>query len=140
MCALSDKCWQACTPACWLLQLANVQPGEFQQYSQAVVGIMRIQKASDKIGEVCCVVQVQNSCFFKGLEQASPSMLIANPPYIAAPDDDILMPALHGGIDGAVLTRVKMQTLIELAEKCLTTSIDLPCESFGVAPLACRSH
>jgi methylase of polypeptide subunit release factors len=30
--------------------------------------------------------------------------LIANPPYIPAPDDRIYLPALHGGVDGATLT------------------------------------
>ncbi len=34
--------------------------------------------------------------------------LIANPPYIPAPDNNILMPALHGGEDGANLTRVSI--------------------------------
>ncbi len=54
-------------------------------------------------------------------------MLIANPPYIAAPDDDILMPALHGGIDGAVLTRVRSKCRVELAPNHLTSCADLAC-------------
>lgn len=36
--------------------------------------------------------------------------LIANPPYIPAPDNQIRMPLLHGGIDGATLTN-KLLTL-----------------------------
>ncbi|CAL5227023.1 g9917 [Coccomyxa viridis] len=72
--------------------------------------------------------KVQNSCFFKGLEQASPSMLIANPPYIAAPDDDILMPALHGGIDGAVLTRTLMSLGLDKA-MLLISSYSNPVET-----------
>jgi hypothetical protein len=49
--------------------------------------------------------QVHNSCFFEGVATIPASTLISNPPYIAAPDDDILMPALHGGTDGSNLTR-----------------------------------
>ena len=52
------------------------------------------------------VVQVRNECFFGGLQQVQPTMLVANPPYIPAPDDNIMMPQLHGGTDGANLTRV----------------------------------
>ena len=42
------------------------------------------------------------------------SCLIANPPYIPAPDNNILMPALHGGEDGANLTRVGSLLLLPL--------------------------
>lgn len=51
--------------------------------------------------------KVANNCFFKGAAERKSTVqcLVANPPYIAAPDDDILMPALHGGEDGANLTR-----------------------------------
>lgn len=52
------------------------------------------------------VLQIHNSCFFKGVQDIPASCLIANPPYIPAPDNNILMPALHGGEDGANLTRV----------------------------------
>lgn len=31
--------------------------------------------------------------------------LIANPPYLPAPDNQILMPLLHGGVDGATITK-----------------------------------
>lgn len=51
------------------------------------------------------IYQVHNSCFFKGVAASNASTLISNPPYIAAPDDDIMMPALHGGTDGSNLTR-----------------------------------
>jgi methylase of polypeptide subunit release factors len=47
---------------------------------------------------------VYNRCFFEGLRQSRASYLIANPPYIPAPDNDIRMPALHGGSDGAEIT------------------------------------
>ena len=52
------------------------------------------------------VVQVRNECFFRGLQQVQPTMLVANPPYIPAPDNNIMMPQLYGGPDGANLTRV----------------------------------
>lgn len=47
---------------------------------------------------------IHNQSFF---ESAKPQAdyLIANPPYLPAPDNDILMPLLHGGTDGAVLTK-----------------------------------
>ena len=55
-------------------------------------------------------VQVHNSCFFKGIQAGSvaadATCLIANPPYIPAPDNRILLPELHGGTDGSNLTRV----------------------------------
>lgn len=46
---------------------------------------------------------VNNSCLF---ESSTPdaTYLIANPPYLPAPDDDIYMPLLFGGEDGATIT------------------------------------
>jgi methylase of polypeptide subunit release factors len=46
---------------------------------------------------------VNNSCLF---ESATPEAkyLIANPPYLPAPDNDIYMPLLFGGEDGAAIT------------------------------------
>ena len=52
---------------------------------------------------------MHNSCFFKGAASMDATWLIANPPYIPAEDDSILMPALHGGEDGANLTRVRLR-------------------------------
>lgn len=48
---------------------------------------------------------VRNQCFFEGWKQTSANCLISNPPYLPAPDNDLYMPSLHGGSDGAVLTR-----------------------------------
>lgn len=48
---------------------------------------------------------IHNTCFFEGLKANPARYLIANPPYIPAPDDRICMPALHGGIDGATITK-----------------------------------
>ena len=59
----------------------------------------------------CAAVQIHGGCFFKAAESMGASTLIANPPYIPAPDKDIMMPALHGGTDGAQLTRVRWQAL-----------------------------
>ncbi|MGI0485079.1 SAM-dependent methyltransferase [Pantanalinema rosaneae CENA516] len=47
---------------------------------------------------------IHNTCFFQGL-QSSADYLIANPPYLPAPDSNICMPSLHGGEDGAEITK-----------------------------------
>lgn len=59
--------------------------------------------------------QVHNSCFFEGVRRLQASHLIGNPPYIPAPDDNILMPALYGGTDGSNLTRDLMSLGFEHA-------------------------
>ncbi|MDX2096884.1 MAG: SAM-dependent methyltransferase [Leptolyngbyaceae cyanobacterium bins.59] len=46
---------------------------------------------------------VHNRCFFQHA-LADADYLIANPPYLPAPDDDLYMPSLHGGSDGATIT------------------------------------
>jgi hypothetical protein len=48
---------------------------------------------------------VRDRCFFEGWQQSGANYLIANPPYLPAPDNDIYMPALHGGADGAAITK-----------------------------------
>jgi methylase of polypeptide subunit release factors len=57
---------------------------------------------------------IRNQSFFEahrpdaGYSQASyphVSYLIANPPYLPAPDNNIAIPLLHGGKDGAVITK-----------------------------------
>lgn len=48
---------------------------------------------------------VHNSCFFQRDWQAEDNYLISNPPYLPAINDDIYMPALHGGPDGAFITK-----------------------------------
>ena len=53
-------------------------------------------------------LQVHKSCFFEGAAQYSSDVLISNPPYLPAPDDDIMMPQLFGGTDGGGLTRVRL--------------------------------
>ncbi|KXZ46794.1 hypothetical protein GPECTOR_40g528 [Gonium pectorale] len=54
--------------------------------------------------------QIHNGCFYKGTSApdspaSGAACLVSNPPYLPAPDSDILMPELHGGVDGAGLTR-----------------------------------
>ena len=49
---------------------------------------------------------VRNQCFFEGWKQSGANYLIANPPYLPAPDNDIYMPSLHGGADGAAITKL----------------------------------
>ncbi len=46
---------------------------------------------------------IHNQCFFKHAP-TSAHYLIANPPYLPAPDSDLYMPSLHGGSDGAAIT------------------------------------
>jgi methylase of polypeptide subunit release factors len=46
---------------------------------------------------------IYNSCLFES-SQPQADYLVANPPYIPAPDRDIYMPLLFGGIDGATIT------------------------------------
>lgn len=45
---------------------------------------------------------IHNSDFFNS---SRADYLIANPPYVPAVDSDIYLPALHGGIDGAGITK-----------------------------------
>ena len=46
---------------------------------------------------------ISNSCLFKSSKPQA-EYLIANPPYLPAPDKDIYMPLLFGGVDGAAIT------------------------------------
>ncbi|BAY48071.1 hypothetical protein SAMD00079811_56900 [Scytonema sp. HK-05] len=46
---------------------------------------------------------IHNSCLFES-SQPEAEYLVANPPYLPAPDKEIYMPLLFGGIDGATVT------------------------------------
>lgn len=49
---------------------------------------------------------VSNSCFFKHAAGMEADCLIANPPYLPAPDAEGLhLPALHGGRDGSTVSK-----------------------------------
>ena len=52
---------------------------------------------------------VHNRSFFDA-DAPNADCLIANPPYLPAPDNNICMPLLHGGSDGATITN-KLLTL-----------------------------
>ncbi|ACK69037.1 conserved hypothetical protein [Gloeothece citriformis PCC 7424] len=47
---------------------------------------------------------IHNKCFFKNSSPKA-TYLIANPPYLPAPDDNLYMASLHGGEDGATITK-----------------------------------
>lgn len=47
---------------------------------------------------------IHNQCFFSSFSKEV-QHLIANPPYLPAPDDHLYMPSLHGGTDGATITK-----------------------------------
>jgi methylase of polypeptide subunit release factors len=47
---------------------------------------------------------IHNKCFFKHSPSGA-NYLIANPPYLPAPDENLYMPSLHGGDDGSAITR-----------------------------------
>ncbi|MEC4817878.1 MAG: SAM-dependent methyltransferase, partial [Scytonema sp. PMC 1069.18] len=46
---------------------------------------------------------ISNSCLFESSD-VDGDYLVANPPYLPAPDNDIYMPLLFGGEDGATVT------------------------------------
>lgn len=48
--------------------------------------------------------RIHNACFFASCA-ANERYLIANPPYLPAPDNQLYMPSLHGGDDGASITK-----------------------------------
>ncbi|TVP58907.1 MAG: SAM-dependent methyltransferase [Nodularia sp. (in: Bacteria)] len=47
--------------------------------------------------------RISNSCLFNA-SKPNAEYLVANPPYLPAPDSDIYMPLLFGGVDGATVT------------------------------------
>ncbi|MBD2234703.1 methyltransferase [Phormidium tenue] len=47
---------------------------------------------------------VHNACFFNSSPEKA-RYLVANPPYLPAPDNQLYMPSLHGGADGAGITK-----------------------------------
>ncbi len=48
--------------------------------------------------------RIHNTCFFESCA-AQAQFLMANPPYLPAPDNQLYMPSLHGGQDGASITK-----------------------------------
>ena len=66
------------------------------------------QVARSRIAHYCLGDRyiIHNTDFF---ESEPADYLIANPPYIPALDNDLYMPALHGGHDGAQITKQLLQ-------------------------------
>ncbi|KAA6420116.1 MAG: hypothetical protein FRX49_09965 [Trebouxia sp. A1-2] len=75
------------------------------QFSGIIHGFELNKKAAALAHSKTIETHIHNSCFFQGMRDIPAGCLIANPPYIPAPDNNILMPALHGGEDGANMTR-----------------------------------
>ncbi|MCU0549981.1 MAG: SAM-dependent methyltransferase [Leptolyngbya sp. Prado105] len=74
---------------------------------------------------------VHNQSFFDSAP-TNAGYLIANPPYIPAPDDQIRMPLLHGGTDGATLTN-RLLTLGYPNVMLLVSSYSNPIETLQCA-------
>jgi len=70
---------------------------------------------------------VYNESFFDAAKPQA-EYLIANPPYLPAPDDDICMPALRGGNDGSGIT-CKLLTLDVPSVLLMISSYSNPVET-----------
>jgi len=83
--------------------IRNLFPGKVHGYelnrSACEVALSRIEKY--RLGEQYVI---HNESFFDAAKPQS-AYLIANPPYLPAPDDNIQMPLLRGGDDGSDITR-----------------------------------
>jgi methylase of polypeptide subunit release factors len=74
---------------------------------------------------------ISNSCLFNS-SQPKAEYLVANPPYLPAPDPDIYMPLLFGGVDGATVTN----NLLSLGYKnvlVLVSSFSNPTSTIKIA-------
>ena len=67
---------------------------------------------------------VYNSCFFQRDWQAEDNYLISNPPYLPAINNDIYMPTLHGGPDGASITKQLLSMDCQSAMLMISTYSD----------------
>lgn len=74
---------------------------------------------------------VHNESFFDA-NKPNAEYLIANPPYLPAPDDDICMPALRGGSDGSGIT-CKLLTLNVPAVLLMISSYSNPVDTINYA-------
>ncbi|MFN6470435.1 MAG: SAM-dependent methyltransferase [Nostoc sp. SerVER01] len=74
---------------------------------------------------------IHNSCLFDSLQHDA-GYLIANPPYLPAPDNDIYMPLLFGGVDGATITN-ELLTLGYENVLVLVSSFSNPTSTLDVA-------
>mgnify|MGYP002777062188 FL=1 len=80
----------------------NAFPGVIHGYelnpSACLVAKSRIEKY-----HLATKYMIHNESFFEA-KKPKAQYLIANPPYLPAPDDDICLPALRGGCDGSGIT------------------------------------
>jgi methylase of polypeptide subunit release factors len=74
---------------------------------------------------------VYNQSFFDS-HRPDAMYLVANPPYIPAPDNKIRMPLLHGGVDGAAITN-RLLTLGYANVMSLISSYSNPVETIALA-------
>ncbi len=74
---------------------------------------------------------IHNQSLFDGVRFQA-DYLIANPPYLPAPDSDICMPLLHGGTDGATLTK-RLLTLNYDRVMLMVSSYSNPVETIEFA-------
>jgi hypothetical protein len=58
---------------------------------------------------------IHNTSFFNQRGQSKQTYLIANPPYLPAINNDLYIPDLHGGTDGAAITKQLLATGCEHA-------------------------
>ena len=70
------------------------------------LNLLACQVAQSRIAKFHLTEQyvICNGSFFDARKPQA-EYLIANPPYLPSPDDNILMPALRGGTDGSGITR-----------------------------------
>ena len=82
--------------------LRTTFPGFIQGYELNPTACKQAQSRIEQYGLTHQYV-VHNKCFFEYADDSA-SYLIANPPYLPAPDNDLYMPTLFGGTDGAQIT------------------------------------
>lgn len=70
------------------------------------LNLSAVQVARSRIQQygLSAYYQIHQQCFFEA-DLRCVDYLIANPPYLPAPDSDLYMPALHGGRDGSSITK-----------------------------------
>jgi methylase of polypeptide subunit release factors len=93
----------------------------------------KLAKSKIKAQQLETKYVVHNQCFFENL-MLEANYLIANPPYLPAPDNDLYIPALHGGADGAGITK----QLLSLGYKNVFLMISAYSNPVGVVDYAAR--
>jgi len=81
----------------------NVFPGKIHGY-ELNVEACQLAKARIEQYKLSDRYVIHNESFFEG-KGLPAKYLIANPPYLPAPDDEIQMPLLRGGNDGSGITK-----------------------------------